>query len=131
MNMPGFDAESSLGPTKGIYRGKAAHFRISGGFVARLGAIRPQQLFGFGSIFGRDCFGSTEQCFQTFCSTVPFGPPKAKCFAACQQPSVCGDCRCTFGRCERVCTRSTPSASLKCRRSCFPLPPFPGELAPV
>lgn len=28
MNMPGFDAESSLGPTMGIYRGKAVFGRL-------------------------------------------------------------------------------------------------------
>lgn len=132
MSMPVFNAEASLGPTMGIYRGKAVHFPISGGFLARLGAVKPQQLFGFGSLFGGDCFGSAEQCFETSCSSLPFGPLKAKCHAACQQPSVCGDCRCTctpdcVRTCQRECTRSTPSAILRCRRSCFP---FPDKLAP-
>ena len=136
MNMPGFTAESSLGPTLGIYWRNAVNFRTSGGFVARPGAVKAQQLFGFGTIFGGDCFGSPEQCFETFCSSLPFGPPKAKCSAACQQPSVCGDCRCTFNpdgvqTCQRTCTRSTPSDILICKRPCFPLPPFPEEIGPV
>ena len=41
MNMPGFDAESSLGPTMSIYRGKAAYGRFpsegSGGVMLQLG----------------------------------------------------------------------------------------------
>jgi hypothetical protein len=41
MKLPRFNAESSLGPTMGIYRGKAVHFRISGG------QVHPQQ---FGSL---------------------------------------------------------------------------------
>jgi hypothetical protein len=41
MNMPGFDAESSLGPTMGIYWGKAVCGRFpsegSGGVMPQLG----------------------------------------------------------------------------------------------
>ena len=41
MNMPGFDAESSLGPTMGRYRGKAAYSRFpsegGAGIMAQLG----------------------------------------------------------------------------------------------
>jgi hypothetical protein len=127
MNLPKFNAEASLGPTTGIYVGKAIHFRISGGVIVRLGAVKPQQLFGLGSIFGGDCFGSTDQCIDSFCSLLPPGPQKAKCFAACQQPSVCGDCRCTcttdcVRTCLRTCTKSTPSDILTCRGSCFPFP---------
>jgi hypothetical protein len=41
MKLPQFNAESSLGPTMGIYQGKAVHFRISAG------QVHPQQ---FGSL---------------------------------------------------------------------------------
>jgi hypothetical protein len=42
MNMPGFDAESSLGPTMGIYRGKA----VCGRFPSEgSGGVRPQFRF--------------------------------------------------------------------------------------
>jgi len=41
MNMPGFTAEASLGPTVGIYRGKTVSGRFpsegSGGVMAQLG----------------------------------------------------------------------------------------------
>jgi len=33
MNMPGFDAESSLGPTMGIYRGRAVFGSLGSGGV--------------------------------------------------------------------------------------------------
>lgn len=39
MNIPGFDAESSLGPTKTIYRGRA----VCGGFPSEgSGGVMPQ-----------------------------------------------------------------------------------------
>ncbi len=48
MNIPGFDAESSLGPTMGIYRGKAV--------FARLGAVEisPAQEFLGSSVRSRN-----------------------------------------------------------------------------
>src|SRR5436305_8185099 len=92
MNIPGFDAEASLGPTLGMYRGKAVHSRISGGFVARLDAVKPQQLVGFGTTIA-DCFGSIDQC-QNLCShDTPH--QKALCLTACKRLSVCEGCRCT------------------------------------
>lgn len=52
MNMPGFDAESSLGPTMGLYRGKA--------FFGRLGTSEiSMQQFGLPPV-GR--FGVTIRC---------------------------------------------------------------------
>src|SRR5215203_3216815 len=99
MNIPQFSAEASVGPSVGIYRGNAGR-----GFAATLSAVKLQQRFG--PIFGGDCIGSLEQCFETFCKHLPFGPQKAKCFAACQQPSVCSDCRCTCSsNCVRTCER--------------------------
>jgi len=53
MNMPGFDAESSLGPTTGIYRGKAVFGRLGAGEVSL-------QQFGASSFLGR--FGVTKRC---------------------------------------------------------------------
>ncbi len=125
MNLPGFDAEASLGPTLGIYGGKAVQFRISGNFVASLGTVNPQQFLGGISAVVGDCFGSTDQCIDRFCSTATPGPEKAKCFAACQKSSVCSGCRCSCSpncnrTCLRECTRSTPSAILRCRGDCFP-----------
>jgi hypothetical protein len=53
MNTPGFDAESSLGPTMGIYRRKA----VFGGLG--MGEVSLQQ-FGASSFLGR--FGVTMRC---------------------------------------------------------------------
>lgn len=122
MNMPGFNAESSLGPAIGFYRGKAVYF--GGSLAAKLGTVQPQQLHGFGTIFGLDCFGSVGDCVQNFCNDLT-GQDRAKCVAACLKPSVCGGCSCRCApncarTCERVCTRSTPSAFLRCRGPCFP-----------
>lgn len=60
MNMPGFNAESSLSPTMGIYRGKA-RFGGSG-----MGEVAMQQL-GISSFLGR--FGLTMRC----CGYTRFG----------------------------------------------------------
>ncbi len=46
MNMPGFNADLSLCPTVGIYRGKAVLGRIS---LEGSGGIMPQFRFQFGS----------------------------------------------------------------------------------
>lgn len=121
--MPGFTAESSLGPATGIYRGTAVHSGIGGNLAAN---IEPQQLFGFGNLFF-DCFGTPEQCQADNCAFVPSGPLKAQCFAACRNPSVCSGCRCTCNAncartCIRSCIRQTTSGNyiLKCNRPCFP-----------
>jgi hypothetical protein len=123
MKLPQFNAEASLGSAMGIYGGGGLFTFLSGG----LGAVKPQQLFGLGSIFGGDCFGSINQCIDNFCGKLPPGPLKAKCFAACQQPSVCCDCRCActpdcVRTCLRTCTKSTPSDILRCSGSCVPFP---------
>jgi hypothetical protein len=53
MNIPAFGAESSLGPTIGIYRGKAIFRRFGMGDVSL-------QQFGGSSFLGR--FGETMKC---------------------------------------------------------------------
>lgn len=57
MNTPGFDAESSLGPTMGIYRGKAVFGRLGTGeiqpaqeFLASSARSRNLDLLSLGSI---------------------------------------------------------------------------------
>lgn len=126
MSLPGFDAESSIGPSKGIYGGRAVHSPGHGGMAAGLGHVHPQQLLGdgLGSILFGDCFGSFENCLETYCFGL-VGQQRAKCFAACQKPSVCSDCFCSCSpncirTCQRECTKSTPSVFLRCRGSCFP-----------
>jgi hypothetical protein len=120
MKMPGFTAASSLDPTMGRYWGNAVHSRISGGFVARLDAVKPQQSFGVENTIG-NCFGN--KCVEDFCSGLT-GQSLAKCKAACAQPSKCGGCSCTCApncarTCLRSCTKSTPSAFLRCTGPCF------------
>jgi hypothetical protein len=141
MNIPGFVAESSLGPALGLYRGRAVHFQISGGFVARLDAVKPQQMFGLGlgvenTVGLGDCFGSAGRCITKFCNHLS-GKQRAACVIACNQPSKCGGCDCTFTpagvrTCQRTCTRKSPPGNtfqtrLTCTGSCFGL----DELAPV
>ncbi len=128
MRLPEFVAEASLGPSKNIYRGQAIQPRGGGATVAGPGAVHPQQFLGggLGSILFPDCFGSFDNCLETFCNHLE-GQAHAKCFAACQQPSVCGGCVCSCApnctrTCQRTCTKSTPSAILKCRGSCLGLP---------
>lgn len=61
MNMPGFDAESSLGPTIGRYRGKA----VSGGLDA--GGVLPMQEFLALSTLSRNlglCWGTWRGCYH-------------------------------------------------------------------
>jgi hypothetical protein len=58
MNIPGFAAESSLGPAMGMYTGKAVHFWTNRGFVARITSISPQQLSVAGTFV--NCVGQTE-----------------------------------------------------------------------
>jgi hypothetical protein len=134
--VPGFTAASSLGPARAVYGGENVRLRTKTAFAARTGSIEPQQAFGVGTLFGGDCFGSVDQCLDTFCVNLPPGKQKAQCFAACQQPSVCGGCRCSctpdcVRTCEVECTKSTTSGSaiLKCTRSCVPISgfPFPGN----
>jgi hypothetical protein len=42
MNVPQFNAEASVGPSMGIYRGRARM-----GFIATLGAVKAQQRSAF------------------------------------------------------------------------------------
>jgi hypothetical protein len=127
MRVPEFAAEASLGPSKINYRGRAIQPRGGGGTAVGSGAMYPQQFLpgGLGSIFFPDCFGSFDNCLATFCNHLE-GKDHAKCFAACQQPSVCDDCVCSCApncirTCQRTCTKSTPSAILRCTGSCRPV----------
>jgi hypothetical protein len=80
MNMPGFDAESSLGLTMGIYRGEAG-FGGSG-----MGEVSMQQ-FDTSSFLGR--FGVTMRCcgystwLHRFVCTTRIVSPLEQC--ECQQ----------------------------------------------
>jgi hypothetical protein len=126
MKLPQFNAEASLGAAMGIYGGGGLFTFLPGW----LGAVKPQQLVGLGSIFGGDCFGSVDQCINNFCVNLPPGKQRAACFAACQQPSVCSGCSCSctpdcVRTCLQTCTKSTPSDILRCSESCVPLPGFP------
>jgi hypothetical protein len=126
MGVPGFCAESALGPSKGIYRGQARYSPSSGGMAAGHGGLQPQQLIGRGplsSLFG-DCFGTLDDCLDTHCAGLS-GQERAKCFAACQKPAVCKGCSCSCSpncvrTCSRECTKTTPSAFLRCWGPCFP-----------
>ena len=131
-HIPGFGAESSLGPAMGMYMGKSAHFWTNRGFAAGIVSITPEQSSLLATIIGSDCFGSVDQCLDRFCVNLPPGKQRAECFAACQQPSVCSDCSCSctpncVRTCEVECTRRTTSGSaiLKCTGSCVPVSGFP------
>ena len=72
MNMPGFDAESSLGPAFGIYRGKA----VFGGLG--MGEVSLQQ-FGASSFLGRfgvpmTCCGYSTWLHRFVCTTRIVSP---------------------------------------------------------
>jgi hypothetical protein len=115
VNMPGFAAESSLGPAVGTYIGKSAHFWSSGSFAASITSISPQQLSAFGTSAGRGCFGSLQQCIADHCFLDVDITPRQRilCIRACSQPTVCGSCVCDAGTgiCERECRRSFVSSS--------------------
>jgi len=74
MNMPGFDAESSLGPTIGLFRGKAGF----GG--SSMGELFMQQ---FRSSFFGGRFGTPLTCCSAdshFCTTRTVSPfERCKC----------------------------------------------------
>lgn len=97
---------------------------IRGGSTAAIGlriGMAPAQIT---SIFGGDCFGSPANCKDRFCNLLPPGLLKAKCFAACDQPSLCGECNCTCRpdctrTCTQTCTKSTPSVVMTCTAPCF------------
>ena len=112
MNLPGFTAASSLRLTEGIYRGQSLHGKSSV-------AVTAQQVSGVENTIG-NCFGGN--CIADFCSDL-VGAEEAKCKAACAKPAKCGGCRCTVSggirRCLRSCTKSTPSAFLRCTGPCF------------
>jgi hypothetical protein len=119
MNIPGFGAESSLGPAMGMYMGKSVHFWTNRGFVAGIASISPQQLSLLGTFPETDCFGDLKTCIRVHCLDVPDG----RCRAACAQPAVCGPCRCTCSpdctrTCERECRKSVTGADLKCTQPC-------------
>ena len=106
--MPGFAAESSLGPAMGMYIGKSAHLWSSGSFAASITSIVPQQLSLFGAAAGHDCFGSLRQCIADHCFEVDNPRQRILCIRACGQPTVCGPCRFNAGTgmYERECRRS-------------------------
>jgi hypothetical protein len=135
MKLPQFTAEASLAPARALYAGGFSRLHSRAAFQVT-GTIKTQLAFGVGTVFGGDCFGSVDQCLNTFCVNLPPGKQKAECFAACQQPSVCSGCRCSctpdcVRTCEVECTKSTTSGSdtLRCTKPCVPLPgfPFPGS----
>lgn len=70
MNIPGFDAESSLGPTMGIYRGKAVFGRF--GTVA----VSMQQFGTFPGGFGETmrCCGYSSLLHRFVCITRTVSP---------------------------------------------------------
>jgi hypothetical protein len=124
VSIPGFAAESSLGPALGIYIGKSVHRSSSRGVAADVASISPQQLAEFGAAPGSDCFGSLRQCIADHCFGNDLNPMQAAlCRRACSQPAVCGPCRCSGGVCERECRKSFVSSSggfadLFCRGAC-------------
>src|SRR5262245_45277859 len=111
--MPGFAAESSLGPAGGIYIGKPVRFWSSSGFAASTPSISPQQLSLLGTSRARDCFGSLQQCIADHCFEVDNPRQRILCIRACSQPTVCRPCMCDAGTgiCERECRRSFVSSS--------------------
>ena len=123
--MPGFAAESSLGPAMGMYIGKSVHFWSSTGFAASITSIAPQQLSVLGTSPGRDCFGSLRQCIADHCVDVDNPRQRILCIRACGQRTVCGPCMCDAGTgiCERECRRSFVTSSggfadVFCREPC-------------
>jgi hypothetical protein len=102
MNIPGFAAESSLGPAMGTYIGKSVHFWTNRGFVAGIVSITPQQSSLLATVIGSDCFGSVNQCIADHCD-LDDPRQRAACQKACKQPAVCTPCRC---RCSPDCTRT-------------------------
>ncbi len=72
MNMPGFDAESSLGPSMGIYRGKA----VFGRFPSEgSGGVMPQLRFapeGAACYWGCRGNGVDDLMCRFFCGLRPF-----------------------------------------------------------
>ena len=114
MNMPGFAAESSLGPPMGMYIGKSVHFWSSSGFAVSITSISPQQLSLLRARPARDCFGSLAECIAEHCIDVDITPrQRILCIRACGQRSVCGPCICDAGTgiCERECRRSFVTSS--------------------
>ena len=71
MNMPGFDAEESLGPTMGTYRGKT----VFGGFPSAGRGVMPQLRF---QPEGPACYwrcrgnGADDLICRFFCGLRPF-----------------------------------------------------------
>ncbi len=79
MNMPGFDAESSLGPTMGVYRGKALFGRLG------TGEVLPMQEF---------LASSTRSRKMTCCGLVM--SPNGETYPVCRECPVpfFQDCQC-------------------------------------
>src|SRR5262247_1548994 len=74
MKLPQFNAELSLGPTMGIYQGKAVHFQISAG------QVHPQQ---FGSLVAKAiCPDLLNQVFSVIDD--------------CREQGVLGTRKCTY-----------------------------------
>ena len=109
MNIPGFAAESALGPALGKYMGKSVHCWSIGGVAKSNASISPQQLSVVGTSAGSDCFGSLRQCIADHCVDVDITPrQRILCIRACGQRTVCGPCRFNAGTgiYERECRRS-------------------------
>src|SRR5262245_8508795 len=105
MRIPGFAAESSVGPAMGTYLGKAVYSWTNRSFVPSITSIGPQQLSVSGTI-GSDCFGSVEKCIIDHCSDLDDRGQRQKCVNACRRPAVCSPCACTCGPdCTRTCQR--------------------------
>src|SRR6266481_8832908 len=77
-HIPGFGAESSLGPAMGMYMEKSAHFWTNRGFATGIVSITPQQSSLLATIIGSDCFGSVDQCLDRFCVNLPPGKQRAE-----------------------------------------------------
>ena len=95
MNMPGFDAESSLGPTMGIYRRRAVFGRLG------TNELLPMQEFLTSSILSRNrdlpFLGSTVLRRTLTCCLIGRHPP---CIT--YVVPFFEDCKCWFG--APVCT---------------------------
>jgi hypothetical protein len=72
MNMPGFDAESSLGPTMGVYRGKAGFGGVGMGDVSMQQLGTASFLGGFG--ITRTCCGYSTLLHRFVCTTRIVSP---------------------------------------------------------
>jgi hypothetical protein len=100
MNIPGFDAESSLGPTMGIYRGKVVSGRLG------TGEVLPMQEFLASSTLRRNLdlpfLGSTVLRRTITCCRPVVGPFGTHPLCKTYEVPFFEDCKCLFG--APVCT---------------------------